>query len=319
MARYISLRVLYFIPTVVVALFIVFTLAKLAPGDPVTLLLAKMSAGGNGISAQQRDSMVAAYGLNKPFLVQFGDYVVHVFTFDFGRSIATNRPINDLFARALPISLQLGGAALFLLIFIGIPLGTLAAVKSQTWIDHLIVGVSIVLRAIPVFVLGPILLAVLVLWLHVTNVPHGFQGLFLPQTILPVFLLAAPAMSLVIQETRAGVLDVLHNDYVRTAQAKGVPPLKLIVRHVLRNALIPVVTSLGVLLAYMVTSTVFIDRMFSIPGFGSTYWNAIPTLDYPVLLAATAFVTVAIAASNLLVDVLYGFLDPRIRFTSRNR
>jgi peptide/nickel transport system permease protein len=319
MGRYIALRALYIFPTLLAALFIVYVLAKLAPGDPVTLLLARMSAGGVGPSAQDKDAMMAAYGLNRPFLVQFGDYVVHVLTFDFGRSIATNRPINELFARALPISLQLAGAALLLEIVIGIPLGVLAAVRSQTWLDHMIVGVSIVFRAIPVFVMGPILLSVLVLWLHVMNVPYGFQGLFRTQNILPIFLLAAPAMSLVVQETRAGVLEVLHNDYVRTAQAKGMPQRLVITRHILRNSLIPVVTSLGVLMAYMVTTTVFIDRMFTIPGFGSTYWNAIPNLDYPVLLAATAFVTIAVSASNLLVDVLYAFLDPRIRVSGGRR
>jgi peptide/nickel transport system permease protein len=319
MGRYIALRLLYFFPTVIAALFVVFLLAKLAPGDPVTLLLAKMSAGGVTPSAQEQEALRTAYGLNRPFFVQFWDYVVHVLTLDFGRSIATNRPINDLFARALPISLQFGGVSLLLLIVLGIPLGALAAIKNQTWVDHVIVSISIVFRAIPVFVMGPILLAVLVLGLHVTTVPYGFQGLFRAQNILPIFLLAAPAMSLVIQETRAGVLEVLHNDYVRTARAKGVPPFTLVARHVVRNALIPVVTSLGVLMAYLVTSTVFIDRMFTIPGFGSTYWNAIPNLDYPVLLAATAFVTVAISASNLLVDILYAFLDPRIRYTAGRR
>jgi ABC-type dipeptide/oligopeptide/nickel transport system permease component len=145
-------------------------------------------------------------------------------------------------------------------------------------------------------------------------VPYGWHGLFNVQSIIPVFLLAAPVMALIIQETRAGIMDVLANDYVRTAHSKGLPPLTVVVNHVLRNALIPVVTSLGVVLAYTITNTVYIDMMFSIPGFGSMYWGSIQSLDYPVLLATTVFVTFTVIMSNLLVDILYRVLDPRIRY-----
>src|SRR5262249_61989603 len=168
---------------------------------------------------------------------------------DFGTPIAQSLPINQMLARSLPISAQLGGAAIFLLILLRIPLGTLAALKNHLWVDLVIVGTAIVFRAVPVFVMGPIVVAVVVLWLHLTDVPYGWHGLFSVQAIIPVFLLAAPVMALIIQETRAGVMDVLANDYVRTAHGKGLPPTAVVVRHVLRNALIPVVTSLGVVLA----------------------------------------------------------------------
>jgi ABC-type dipeptide/oligopeptide/nickel transport system permease component len=181
-------------------------------------------------------------------------------------------------------------------------------------VDLTIVGIAIVFRAVPVFVLGPIVLAIFVLWLHVTDVPFGWHGLLSAQAIIPVFLLAAPVMALIIQETRAGVMDVLSNDYVRTAYAKGLSRRSVVIRHVLRNALVPVVTSLGVVLAYLITNTVYIDMMFSIPGFGSLYWGSIQSLDYPVLLATTVFVTLTVIASNLLVDVLYRVLDPRIHY-----
>jgi ABC-type dipeptide/oligopeptide/nickel transport system permease component len=300
----------------VASLFIVFSLAKLVPGDPVTLLVGQLAAaGGSDAGTQQMtESMMRDYGLNRPFLVQFADYVSHIARFDLGQSISLGLPINQMLARSLPISAQLGAAAFVVLIGVGIPLGAVAALKSHTWIDTAIVGTSIVFRAVPVFVMGPLVVAVLALWLHVTDVPYGWHGLFSAQAIIPVFLLAAPVMALVIQETRAGILDVLSDDYVRTARSKGLRQRTVVVRHILRNALIPVVTSLGVVLAFTIVNTVYIDMMFSIPGFGSLYWGSIQGLDYPVLLGTTAFVTMTVLLSNLVVDIAYQFLDPRIRY-----
>jgi len=320
MGRYLLTRLLYYVPTAVASLFIVFSLAKLVPGDPVTLLVGQLAAAGGSESGTQQltQSMVREYGLNRPFLVQFVDYASHIARFDFGQSIVRGLPINQMLARSLPISAQLGAAAFVVLIAVGIPLGTIAALNSHTWVDTTIVATSIVLRAVPVFVMGPLLVAVLALWLHVTDVPYGWHGLLSPQAMIPVFLLAAPVLALIIQETRAGILDVLADDYIRTARSKGLQPVTIVVRHVLRNALIPVVTSLGVVLAFMIVNTVYIDMMFSIPGFGSLYWGSIQSLDYPVLLGTTAFVTMTVLLSNLLVDVGYQFLDPRIRY-SRDR
>jgi ABC-type dipeptide/oligopeptide/nickel transport system permease component len=314
MAKYVLVRLLYYFPTAVAALFVVFGLAKLVPGDPVSLIVGQLAAGGGQGSAEMTQAMLRTYGLDRPFLVQFGDYLGHIVRLDFGQSIVQNLPINQMLARSLPISAELGGAAIFILIVLGIPLGTLAALKNHTWVDTLIVGTSIVFRAVPVFVMGPIVLAVFALWLHLTDVPYGWHGLFNVESIIPVFLLAAPVMALIIQETRAGVMDVLANDYVRTAHGKGLRPMTVVFRHILRNALIPVVTSLGVVLAYTITNTVYIDMMFSIPGFGSMYWGSIQSLDYPVLLATTVFVTFTVIVSNLLVDILYRVLDPRIRY-----
>jgi peptide/nickel transport system permease protein len=313
-SRYLAQRLVQFFPTAVAALLLVFGLAKLVPGDPVSMLVGQMAAAGGGQgSAQVTAALRKVYGLDRPFLLQFGDYLLHIARLDFGQSISGNLPVGTMLARSLPISAQLGGVALLLLVGIGIPLGMVAALNSHSWLDSLIVGIAIVLRAVPVFVLGPILMSVFVLWLHVADVPYGWNGLFDPKMIIPVFLLAAPAMALVIQQTRIGVLDVLANDYVRTARGKGIPPLTIVVRHVLPNALVPVITSLGLVVAYTITSTVFIDRMYSIPGFGLLYWNSIQNLDYPVLLATTVVVTLTVLLSNLLVDVLYQVLDPRVR------
>jgi ABC-type dipeptide/oligopeptide/nickel transport system permease component len=314
MAKYVLVRLLYYFPTALASLFVVFGLAKLVPGDPVSLIVGQLAAGNGKGSIEMTQAMMRAYGLDRPFLVQFGDYLAHIARLDFGQSIAQDLPISQMLLRSLPISAQLGGAAIVLLILLGIPLGTLAALKSHTWIDTAIVGTAIVLRAVPVFVMGPIVMAIFVLWLHLTDVPYGWHGLFNVQAIIPVFLLAAPIMALIIQETRAGMMDVLANDYVRTAHGKGLPPTAVVVRHVLRNALIPVVTSLGVVLAYTITNTVYVDMMFSIPGFGTMYWGSIQGLDYPVLLATTVFVTLTVIVSNLIVDILYRVLDPRIRY-----
>ncbi len=319
MGRYVLERLLYFIPTAIAAIFIVFALAKLVPGDPVSLMVGQMAGAGGGQNAQQMtEQLQRAYGLDRPFLVQFFDYLGHIVRLDFGQSITENLPIGAMLQRSLPISLQLGGVAMLLLIVIGIPLGALAAIRRHSWLDNTIVGTSVVLRAVPVFVLGPILMSVFVLGLHLTDVPYGWNGLLDPRMVIPVFLLAAPALALVIQQTRIGVLDALSNDYVRTAHGKGLRSRTIVIRHILPNALVPVVTSLGVILAYTLTSTVFVDRMYSIPGFGLLYWNSIQNLDYPVLLAATVIVTLTVLLSNLLVDISYLVLDPRVR-TSRRR
>lgn len=319
MARHFLLRALYTIPTIVAALFLTFSLAKLTPGDPITQLLSTVAASGGLVSDAEREAMAEVYGLNRPFMAQFVDYLWNILSLDFGYSIKTNRPISVMLARSLPISLQLGGASMLILIVVGIPLGTLAGIRNGTWIDNLIVGLSVTFRAIPVFVLAPILLVVLVLELRIMDVPIGWSGLFHPSMILPVVLLAAAPLPSVIQQTRIGVLNVLSDDYIRTARAKGLPPFTILVRHTLRNALIPVVTVLSLVLSHIIVSTLFIDTIFSFPGFGSIYYNAISALDYPVLLSTTALVTVSVSLANFLVDVLYAVLDPRVRFQGGGR
>lgn len=317
MIKYILSRLLYFIPISVAVLFLVFTLAYLAPGDPITILLTGMGRGGGGSTLEMRQRLVEAYGLDRSFLGQFAHYLISIVQLDFGRSILKNRPVNDMIARSLPISLQLGAGAMVVLVVCGIPLGTLAAIRKHSWIDNVIVGSSVVFRVVPQFVQAYILLMVCVLWLHITEVPFGWRGLFTPGAIMAILLLAAPSMSIVIQQTRAGVLDVLASDYVRTARGKGLRPLQIIIRHVLPNAMIPVITSLGIDMAYIITGTVFIDKIFSIPGFGQLYWKAIEQIDYPVLLATTVFASLAICLSNLFVDILYALVDPRVRYVGR--
>jgi ABC-type dipeptide/oligopeptide/nickel transport system permease component len=204
------------------------------------------------------------------------------------------------------------------LLLLGVPLGTIAAIRKHTWLDNLIVSVSVIFSVVPIFVVAYIALMVLVLWLKVMEVPFGWRGLLTPGGILCMLLLAAPSLSIVIQETRAGVLDVLASDYVRTARGKGLGPLRVVVRHIMPNAVIPVITTLGVDMAYIVTGTVFIDRVFSVPGFGQLYWRAIERIDYPVLLATTVFASLFICFSNLLVDILYAIIDPRVRYVGRS-
>ena len=183
--------------------------------------------------------------------------------------------------------------------------------------DYLIVSLALVVRSVPVFVLAPLLLILLVLQLKIMDVPAAWKGIATPAVVLPVILLAAYPLADVIRQTRAGVLEVLQEDYVRTARAKGLTLILIITRHVLRNALIPVVTSLGLIVNGLIHGSVYLDRIFNIPGFGNLVVTGIQRLDFPVILGTTVFSALLVIAANLVVDLIYPFLDPRVTYTER--
>lgn len=310
MITYIINRLLSAIPVVFLVLLITFTLGFFAPGDPIVLIY------NENISTMTPEDLArlrTQYGLDRPYVVQFTDYVGKLARGDFGTSIQTKLPVLDMIKVGLPITLQLGLAAGFFLIVVGIPLGVLAARRHNSTMDYAIVGGSLTLRTIPIFVLGPMLMVLLVLTLKILDVPLGWKGLFHPQVILPILLLAAAPLADVVRQTRASYLEVISNDYVRTARAKGLKTQTVVWGHVMRNALLPVVTSLGLIVNSLIHGSVFVDRMFSIPGFGSIVVNAIQLLDIPVILGTTIFSTLLVILANLTVDLLYPLIDPRVR------
>lgn len=317
MTRYIIFRILGIIPLVLLSIFIVFTLGYLAPGDPITKMYQQMEMEGaeTGVQVSQEeiDRARARYGLDRPFLEQYFDYMSKLFRGDFGESITMGGlPVLPTIMKVLPISMQMGVWAVLILVAMGIPLGVIAALHHNRWQDNLIVGVAIVWNSVPVFVTAPLTLMILVLGLKVMDVPYGWDGMFSPKVILPAIFLALGPMAGIIRQTRIGVLDVLSNDYVRTARAKGLPFHLVVMRHVLRNALLPVTTVLGMTVSGLITGSLFLDKIFGIPGYGRLGVNAVTSLDYPMILGTAIIGATMVMVANLLTDLVYPFLDPRV-------
>ncbi len=303
-------RLFLAIPVLFAVMFITFTLGFYGPGDPLEIFYNEELVSDPEITQRLRE----LHGLDRPFWEQFVDYFTGLLQGDWGDSISSGRPVWPAFAASMPISAQLGLASAIVLVVVGIPLGALAAVKQNTWVDYLIVFASIVVRSVPVFVLGPMLLIVLVLWLSIMNVPIGWKGIFHTNAILPVLLMAAGPLLVVVRQTRVGVIEVLSENYIRTARAKGMRERFVVWRHVLKNALTPVFTTMGLIMSGLVTGAFFVELIFGIPGFAGLGIAAFQARDYPIILGVTIIGAAIIIISNLLVDLGYGLLDPRIRY-----
>jgi ABC-type dipeptide/oligopeptide/nickel transport system permease component len=312
MARYILLRLVAMVPTLFLVLFITFVLGYLGPVDPVKIIQQQQAAQGVFLSPQQVQELRQQYGLDRPFWEQFLSYVSNLMRGNFGFSYYDYVPVWPRIEAALPVSLQLAMGSLLILIFVGIPLGVFAARHHNTRFDYMIVGGSLFLYSIPVYVLVPMTLIVTVLWLHLMDVPRGWRGVMHPSYFLAAFLLSLRALAGVIRQTRAGVLEVLQNDYVRTARAKGLRERHVFARHILKNAIIPVVTYLGLLVDDLVTNAVFVDLAFNLPGIGRLFHTALVSRDFHIIYAVVIFTALLTMMMNLIVDILYPLLDPRV-------
>jgi len=290
--------------------FLTFVIGRLAPGDPILQLM-----------GQKRDPETYArltheYGLDRPLLEQYAIYAAGLLHGDFGLSFHyPGRPVRELIEQGLPVSAELGGLAMLLSLLLGLPLGVAAALKQNTSLDIGVVGITLVFYSVPTFVIIPLLwIANLALYrAGYPSLPQAGWGT--PQhLVLPVAALAAANVGYIARLTRTSVLEVLREDYVRTARAKGLYDAVVYRRHALRNALIPVVTVVGVCLPNIIAGTVIFEQIFIIPGMGRYLVDAVTYLDYPVIQATNLFFAVLIVAANLVVDVSYGVLDPRIRY-----
>jgi ABC-type dipeptide/oligopeptide/nickel transport system permease component len=264
------------------------------------------------VSDEMIEKIRAKYGLDQPFPVQFANYVKNLLQGDFGNSIREKRAVLTMIQVRLPISMQIGLVATIIAALIGIPLGVIAALKHNQWIDTLVVGMTVFLNAVPLFVTGPLLLVLLVLVLQVMDVPFGWKGIFNTQVILPVAVMALGPLPTIVRQTRAAMLEVITDDYIRTARAKGLPERIVILRHMLRPVMIPVVTSLGMIMMSLVNGALFVELIFNIPGFGKLTVQGLQQVDYPIIMAVVLIGTLIVMVSNLLVDLLYPLLDPRI-------
>ena len=310
MLQDIARRLLLSIPVLFAVLFITFTLGFYGPGDPLIFMLGEDYVADKVVL----DRLRHVHGLDRPFWVQFGDYAGGLAVGDWGKSILTNQPVLRQMRKGLVISAQLGAASALVLIVVGIPLGVLAAMRQNSFVDYWIVLLAITVRSIPVFVMAPMLLILLVLWLDVMNTPVGWDGIFSTKAILPVLLMAAGPLLVVVRQTRTGVLEVVGQNYVRTARAKGLNERKVVMGHVVKNAMTPVLTSLGLILSGLITGALFVELIFGLPGFAGLGIYGFQARDYPVILGTTVIGAVIIIVSNLLVDIGYGFLDPRVRY-----
>jgi len=301
--RFVVRRLLALVPTVWVIVTITFFLIRLAPGGPFQAE--------REIPAEAKAALQAKYGLDQPLHVQYGRYLANVVRFDFGPSYKyPSRTVREIVLGALPVSLELGGLALLFAIVIGVPLGALAAARQNTAWDHVPMSLAMLGVSIPNFVLGPILIFVFALTLR--WLPPAFWGT--PgEKVLPVITLGAIYVAYVARLTRGGMLEVTRADFIRTARAKGLDERTIIVRHALRGGLLPVVSFLGPAAARAVTGAIVVEKIFAIPGVGQYFVNAAFNRDYTLVMGVVVLYAVLLILLNLLVDVAYGFLDPRVQ------
>lgn len=312
MTRYFMMRLLIIIPTLFATLMIVFLLGYLGPIDPVTILRSQWAAQGIYLNEQEVAELRHQYGLDRPFLVQFGTYLNNLLQGKFGYSFADAAPIWPRIQRALPVAGSLALGVIVIMVVVGIPLGILAARFHNTRVDYGIVGTSLFLWSIPTYVLIPVILIVTVLWLDMMNTPRGWKGIWHPSFFVAAGIISLRSLANIIRQTRGGILEVMKNDYVRTARAKGLTEYKVMARHVARNALIPVVTSLGLLVDDFMWGAVFLELQFNFPGLGRLFQQGLSGRDFNMINGVVLFTAGLTIAINLLVDLIYPVLDPRV-------
>jgi peptide/nickel transport system permease protein len=311
MTTYIARRLLQMIPVLFGISIIVFLLIRLG-GDPVLNLVPDY------FTQEQIAAVRADYGFDRPIVVQYLEFVGRALTGDFGYSFHHRQPAWDMVAARLPRTAQLAFAAIVLSIVVSVPLGILAALKRNTWADVLITGLSVWGRSLPNFWLGImfiLLFAVTLNWFPVSGTGEFSDRPFLAHLFLPALTLAFGLITTLTRLVRSAMLEVMNEDHVRTARAKGQSEPLVVLRHVLRNALIPVVTVLGLQIGWLLGGAVIIEDVFAWPGLGRLMLTSIMARDNAVVQAALLVSALIIMVSNLLVDVVYTSLDPRIRYS----
>ena len=295
------------IPVIFGVLLLTFVLVHSIPGDPVEVMLGETAA------SADRQVLRQNLGLDEPLPIQFFQYVAKVAQGDLGVSIHSKKPIVDLLAERLPATMKLAALALIIAISIGVPLGIVAALKVDLWADNLATVLSLTVSAMPHFWLGPLLMMVFALWLGLLPV-SGMDAN--TSIILPALTLGFGLAAILTRMTRANMLEVLHEDFIRTARAKGLPEKTVILKHALRAALLPIVTVLGLQLGSLLAGTVITETVFAWDGIGRLLVESIEKRDYPVTQACVLVIALTYVFVNLLTDIIYNRIDPRVRFSS---
>ncbi len=312
MTRFLLRRLILTIPVLLFVSIIVFTIVAAIPGDPARILL------GEDVNKETLERLRHELGLDRPIYFRYLIWLGHIVQGDLGRSVRDHRPVRDTILLKLPATLELAGAALIVAWLIAIPAGALAAWKQRTPVDYTATTFALAGVSIPNFWLGIMLIYLLAVNHHVFP-PSGYIEPWidlrrnLSLMVMPAIVLGTALAALVMRLLRSSMIEVLGSDFVRTAHAKGLADAAIIVKHAMKNAMIPVVTIMGLQLSGLLGGAVITETIFAVPGLGRLAVDAILTRDYPMVQGVVLFVAVAVVATNLTVDVLYGLLDPRIR------
>ncbi len=307
MGKYVLSRLAWLPVILLIVSFITFALGRFGPGDPVEILMGQYN------DEQVIERIREQRGFNDPIFVQYGRYIKDVVRGDFGESFKyRGRTVSELLKKKMWVSAQLNIAAISLSLVVGIPLGLFAALRQGTLWDTGTVAFTLLGQSIPVFLTAPVVLLVFALKLDILPT-HGWGGLFDTRVILPAAVMGVPGIAIITRLTRASTLEVISQDYIRTARAKGLSEFTVQRRHVLRNAMIPVITMLGFSLAGIAFTSFIVERFFGIPGIGNLFIESIFARDFPIINAVIIIGTTMFVAANLIVDLIYPWLDPRIR------
>lgn len=333
MLRFLAARLAVLIPTFLGVTFIAFILIRLVPGDPIMMMV-----GERGMSPERHAELMAQFGFDRPIVVQYLLFLGNLLQGDLGSSITTRAPVLREFMNLFPATIELSLFAMFLAVAIGLPAGILAAVKRGSIFDHTVMGISLTGFSMPIFWWGLLLIILfsgILQWTPVSgrisllyfvepvtgfmlidSLLSGEEGAFtsaLSHLILPAIVLGTVPLAVIARQTRSAMLEVLSEDYVRTARAKGLPPRRVIGMHALRNALIPVVTVIGLLIGTLFGGAILTETIFAWPGVGKWLVDSIARRDYPSVQGGIVLIASIVMLVNLIVDLLYGLINPRIR------
>lgn len=335
MWKYIAKRLLSLLPVLLGITLLVFTLLHLIPGDPAIVLL------GERATPEQVEALRQQLGLNQPLPLQYFAFIKNLIQFDFGNSIISGIPISEEIRNRWPATFELSISAIFIATILGIPAGIMAAIRKNSWLDNLLMSGSLIGVSLPVYWLGLLLIYLFAVNLQLLppsgriSVESGFNfqpitGFYLfdsllkldinlltnviSHLILPALTLGTIPLAIIARITRSAMLETLCQDYIRTARAKGVPERLIILKHALKNAFLPIITTIGLQFGTLLSGAILTETIFSWPGIGSWIYEGILARDYPVVQGGVVFVSVAFVIINLLVDLSYAFFDPRIKY-----
>ena len=309
MGRYVLQRLIDAVPTVLLVLTLVFAALRILPGDPAIAML------GDRAPIEQIEAFRHKVGLDRPMPLQFASFVAGVATGDFGRSLANDTPVSELLAENLPYTLELTGFATLISLLVGIPIGILSAITHGRWPDHVSRLFGLAGYCIPDFFLGALFMLYFGLELDMLPVMGAGNGLVdhLLHLVMPAATIGLVMAAFLSRLTRSAMLEVLRFDYIRTARAKGLTPWLVITKHALRNAMIPIVTGIGIYILSALSGSIAIELVFSRPGLGQMMIGAVEARDFPIVQAAITVFALFVVAVNLLVDLAYAAINPRVR------
>jgi len=313
MAVYLLKRIFALVPVLLLVSVFVFLLLRLTPGDPAAILA------GDAATTEQLERIREAMGLNEPILTQYFTWMGKILQGDLGVSLISGVPVLDMVSQRIGPTISIAVLTIIIAVLAAIPMGVIAAWRHRSWIDYLVMSFSVLGFSVPVFLVGYVLLLIFSVnlgWLPVQGfkpISSGFGG-FMERAILPALTLASIYIALIARMTRAAMLDVLGEDYIRTARAKGVSDRRLLFVHALKNAAVPVVTIVGTGFALLISGVVVTESIFNIPGIGRLTVDAVLARDYPVIQAMILLTSALYVFVNLLIDLSYTLFDPRIRY-----